>query len=184
MILPAPIFAPVIGEDSGARIVRIVRSYVGCSLSNRCSDLAALVGRGVDDSSIVAWKTNCAVFVLGVLYAAGCPWPVLQRPLTVGTAFSVLVSLGQFYNAWKNPVTEGPPIPGAAMWYETPGDNDDHAEFHLGGALGDEHGGGGRADNLISIGDSPEATSLSMPMHRWLDIQMIGLPDATAPEVS
>ena len=182
MILPAPVFAPVVGEDSGARVVRIVRSYVGCSLSVRIQDLAALVGRGVNDSGIVSWKTNCATFMLGVLFAAGCPWDGLKRPLKIGTAFSVLVSLGQAYNAWKDPTVDGPAVPGSGLWYEIVGKDDDHAEFHLGGLDGQEHGGGGRADNLISIGDSPEATSLDRPMHRWLDVRMISLPDAAAPD--
>lgn len=176
MILPAPIFTPVVGEDSGQRIVRIVRSFSGCSLSVRTKELAALVGRGVDDESIAQWKTNCATFVLGVLFAAGCPYAALWKPIKNGMSFAVLVNIGQYYSAWRDPAVDGPPVPGSVMWYELPGENDDHAEFHL--APPDEHGGGGRGDNLISIGDSPEAFSWGRPMHRWLDVSCIALPDA------
>jgi hypothetical protein len=172
-ILLAPSFPLVPGECAGDRIVRVVRYYAGASLSSRRPELAALIGRGIDDESMVALKTNCATFACGVLYAAGCRFESLCRPIKIGMSFATLVDLGGRMGAWRDPAVAGPPKPGAVMWYEIAGTDDDHAEFHL--APPDEHGGGGRADNAITIGDSPEAMSWGRPMHRWLDPDALGI---------
>jgi hypothetical protein len=187
-VLPAPSFPPVFGEDSASRVVRIVKFYAGCSLSKRRQDLAALVGRGVDDESVVTWATNCATFALGVLAAAGFDYAPLKTPLKNGMEFSLLAAVGHKFDAWRDLVKDGPPKSGAIMWYRTPErvgqspKNDDHAEFLLGSLAGwiGLHGGGGRANNLISGETGDVRTSLSRPMYMWLDPNALGLPDASA----
>lgn len=160
------------GESAGDRIARIVRIYEGCSLSNRKGDLAALVCRGVCDESFVNLQTNCAVFALGVLFAAGVVDPVLTDPTAVGAAFSDLVTLGYRHVAWQPPRAEALPA-GAWMWYRVAGTNDDHIECYLGNG---KHGGGGRPNNAITIGDSSYAISNGRPLWRWLDPDLLQIP--------
>ena len=182
MILPAPVFIPVLGEDSGARVVRIVRSYVGCALhdpahpllpNSRFVDLAALVGRGVDDESIAYVSTNCGTFSLGVLKAAGCQHKLLTQKYVSGMAIAWLNEIGQYFSAWRTIAKDGPPLPGCLCWYEIAGLNDDHVEWELDNG---DHGGGGRADNGITVEHGPVTLSLGRPMKAWLDITSL-LPD-------
>ncbi len=176
MILPAPSFPIVPGESPGDRLARIVAHYAGCSLGTRQDELAALVGRGVCDSSIVAWKTNCASFALGVLAAAGCPHPILQKPTLIGHAFSDLVAIGYALGAWRPWASSGSITVGAALWYETtPAAGDDHVEFYL-SPDGPTHGGGGRADNAITVGKGAVDLSWGRPVHQWLDPEELGIP--------
>jgi hypothetical protein len=176
----APLFLPQPGEDAGRRFARIVRLYDKCSLHNRRADLASLVCRGTDDESIVEWKTNCAVFILGVLAAAGCPHPALKQPLKNGMAFSVMIQIGNDYGAWRDPAKDGQPKAVCVLWYERIA-GDDHAEVFL--SEPDEHGGGGRADNAITVGHSDIHESWGRPVHRWLDLGACRLPDAHVEEV-
>jgi len=181
MLRPPPSFPPVLGESGGQRIARIVRAYAGCSLSSRLDELQALVDRGVCDPSIVGLKTNCATFALGVLAAAGCPHPLLARQTAVGAAFSELVTLGDDLGAWRVwAPSEALPV-GALLWYEIAGQNDDHAEFLLEPGPPPTHGGGGRMNNAITVGQGDVALSWGRPVHRWLDPDALGLPDAAAP---
>jgi putative peptidoglycan binding protein len=166
--VPAPTFDVVDGESNGARIARIVRFYEGCSLSARTDELGALVGRGVDDpNSVVRITTNCAMFALGVLSAAGVQHPLLSKPYVNGMAFAWVVQIGTDTGAWRDPSTDGPPVEGAAMWYRIAGTNDDHVEFML--TPPDEHGGGGRANNAITIETGDVSTSVGRPLYKWLD---------------
>jgi hypothetical protein len=183
-ILAAPTYALVPGESPGRRIARIVGLYAGCSLSARREELAALVGRGVCDESIVAWQTNCATVALGVLAAAGVQHRVLSTPTANGRAFSDLVQLGVDLGAWRDPATDGPPVMGAALWYALAGQNDDHVEF-LVDPGGPVHGGGGRPNNAVTVATGPVALSCGRPLHRWLDPERLGLPvaEATAEDV-
>jgi hypothetical protein len=176
LIPTPPIVAIVPGECAGDRIARIVRLYAGCSLSNRRSDLASLVCRGVCDESFVAVQTNCATFALGVLAAAGVTDPVLSSPTAIGAAFSDMVTLGYRHVAWRPPQAEALPA-GALMWYRISGTNDDHVEVYLGGG---EHGGGGRPGNAVTIGTSSYALSNGRPLWRWLDPEMLQIPTAQA----
>ena len=174
MILSAPSFAIIPGETVGQRIARIARGYVGCSLHSRTPDLAALVGRGVNDETWVEVMTNCAVFALGVLSAAG----VDCGPATkVGAAFSDLVSMGYRLQAWQaSKPTGGYPM-GALAWYRLDGKNDDHVEILLGpnaaGVL--EHCGGGRPDNAVTLGQGTPELSAGRPLWRWLDPSLLGI---------
>ena len=140
----------------------------------RRGDLAALVGRGVDDESVVTWQTNCCTFALGVLAAAGVDYHGLKSPLVNGQEFGVLVALGVSLDAWRTPQPGDPPPPaGAMLWYRIAGTNDDHVEVML--AAPDEHGGGGRPDNAITAGRGDVHWSWSRPLHRWLDPDALGI---------
>lgn len=166
-LVPEPSFQRIPGETTGQRIARIVRFYEGASLSNRKDELGALVARGVDDpNSVVGIKTNCAMFALGILKAAGVQHPLLDKPYVNGMAFTWLVQIGNDMGAWRTPDQGTPPV-GAAMWYRIPNTNDDHIEFML--TPPDEHGGGGRVNNAITIGKSDISTSMNRPLYKWLD---------------
>ena len=179
MIVPVPSFPPVVGESGGARIVRIVRAYAGCSLSVRRANLGALIARGVDEpEAVVGIETNCAMFALGVLTAAGCQHPLLQKKYVNEMAFAWLVQIGNDLGAWRLPAVSELIPTGAAIWYEIVGENDDHVEFVT--EPPDEHGGGGRPNNEITIGRGDYHVSWSRPIHRWLDPEALGLPDAMA----
>lgn len=172
--VPLPDFPLIPGEAPGARLVRIIRTYDGCSLSARKDDLGALVARGVDDpAKVVGVSTNCAMFGLGILAAAGVDHALLRKPYVNGMAFSWLVQIGTDFGAWKVPSTTDPPPPGAFMWYRIPGTNDDHVEVFL--SAPDEHGGGGRPNNAITVGHGPIHSSWSRPMWRYLDPDMLGI---------
>lgn len=190
MILQALVFAPVVGEDSGSRIDRVVRSYAGCSLSVRTKDLAALVGRGVDDESMVAWETNCLTFALGVIAACGSDVAELREHIPNGREAIALDPLVKRAGGWV--VYEGQPVKtGSLMHYRSvpyhvnaAGETiyDDHYEFKL--RAPDEHGGGGRANNEITVEHGDWSHSVSRPLHEVLDPDGYGLPDATVPEGS
>ena len=184
MILPAPSFSLVAGEAPGDRIARIVRAYAGCVPCGpvagqvRRVELAALVGRGVMDASFVDVATNCATFALGVLAAAGVAHRVLSEPTRPQMAFSDLVILGNDLFAWRVPGPATPPR-GALMWYRLPNLNDDHVEVALDPP--DEHGGGGRPLNAVTVGrGGDEHWSWSRPLWRWLDPEALGIPLAVA----
>lgn len=173
-ILPAPTYPIGAGESPGELIARIVRVYAGCSCKVRRDELAALVGRGVQDESIVTWRTNCALFALGVLAAAGVRHTLLAEPTRIEMAFCDLVRIGDDLGAWRDPATAGAIPVGAWMWYRLPGLNDDHIECFLSN-LGPEHGGAGRADNAVTIATGIPALSCGRPMYRWLDPEDLGI---------
>ena len=174
-ILPAPSFAANAGESPGDVIVRIVRAYAGCSVKVRRDELAALVGRGCMDDSIVYVRTNCALFALGVLSAAGVRHTLLEEPTRPEMSFADLVRIGNDFCAWRDPATGGAIPPGAVCWYRLPGLNDDHAEFYL-SPVGPEHGGAGRADNAVTVCTGTPALSCGRPLWRWLDPEELGIP--------
>lgn len=179
------------GESPGQKIVRIVRSYVGCSLSNRADELGALVGRGVDDPKrAVTVKTNCGMFALGVYAQAGVDSKVLDRPylsanglapganaiawlLELARERAALVTLLQPADIQRKPP------PGALLHYATQGKNDDHVEWLLsevspgGGA---EMGGGGRANNAITSGlGAFVCRNNGRPLRHWIDPNRLGI---------
>jgi hypothetical protein len=175
MIPAAPAFPLIQDQAPGERIASILRHYAGCSLSNRLDELESLVCRGVDDVKVASWKTNCATVALGILAAAGAQHPLLQRPLAIEEAFSRLVQIGLDLGAWRDPVAGRVPPLGSAMWYEIPNTGDDHVEFML--ESPDTHGGGGRADNAITVGSGGDVHwSWGRPMHKYLDPDALGIP--------
>jgi hypothetical protein len=143
------------------RVVAIVKSLEGASLENQ----------------VVQWQTNCGTFALGV-WAAAClspaqaalVHPLLASPLEIGAAITWLMRIGYDLHGCmvKYAGTEGPqPGPGDLLRYNTPGTNNDHVEFLLGEMDGRgvaPHGGGGRANNAISIGVSDCRYSLGRPL--------------------
>ena len=183
MRIPAPVVAPLIGESGGERIARVVHAYAGCSLTDRKSELGVLVARGIDEpEAVVAVKTNCAMFALGILKVVGCPHPLLSAPFKEGWAFGRFVQVGLDYKAWKHK-EDGLPLIGSALWYRTPGENDDHVEFvtSVGGTLTSltwGHGGGGRENNAITVEQGQIAANVGRPLFMWLDWQLLSLPDA------
>lgn len=145
------------GETAGQKITRTVRLYAGCSLANRRTELGALVARGVDKpASVVEIHTNCGMFALGIFAEVGVKHDLLDKPYQDGEAIAWLRLIGKATGAlttYKGPHGPQPPV-GSLLRYNTAGKNDDHVEFLLGpvDALGHaEHGGGGRANNAISI---------------------------------
>jgi hypothetical protein len=184
-VLPAPSFPSVPGEAAGDHVVRVVRLYDGCSLSSRRSELAALVGRGVDDESMVTWATNCLTFALGVIAACQSDVPELRQHIPNGREDVALAPLVKRAGGWKPAVHGQVPPVGALMHYRSvpyrtnaAGQpiNDDHYEFFL--SAPDEHGGGGRPNNAITIGCSDWTSSFGRPMHEYLDPDGFGIPDA------
>ena len=178
MILPAPIFPMLSGELPGDRIARIMRLYdgfvpLGPHPVGRDA-LAGLVGRGIDDESVVDWRTNCCTFALGLLFAAGVDHPILKKPLRNGLEFTDMVTLGYSFSAWRVAVASEIPPRGALLWYRVAGQNDDHVEVMLDAP--DEHGGGGRPDNAITIGRSDPHVSNGRPLWRWLDPAALEIP--------
>jgi lysozyme len=168
------------GEKPADRIVRLVKSYVGCSLTNRRTDLGNLVGRGVDNpESVVTISTNCATSALGIMAAAGVRDPLLNKPYVSGMAIAWVRQIGINTGALTKYVKgQNPPV-GALMHYNTPGTNDDHVEWLLGpvDASGNaDHGGGGRANNAITQGTGPVLSSLGRPLIEWLDPNKLGIP--------
>jgi len=168
------------GEQPVDRIVRLVKSYVGCSLSNRRADLGALVARGVDNpESVVTISTNCATSALGIMAAAGVRDAILNKPYQSGMAVSWVRQIGINTGALVKFDGKTMPKRGALMRYNTPGTNNDHVEWCLSDvdASGNaDHGGGGRANNAITEGTGNVLSSLGRPLQEWWDPDKLGIP--------
>lgn len=178
------------GETPGQKIVRIVRTYVGCSLSIRADELGKLVGRGVDDPKrAVTVKTNCGMFALGVLAEADVRSDILDRPYLAANglapganAIAWLLELGRAKGALvpvpvPMPLSVKPPM-GALLHYGTPGKNNDHMEWLLSevapsGAA--DTGGGGRTNNAITAGRGVVAWNNGRPLLHYLDPDKLGI---------
>lgn len=182
MILPAPSFPPVIGESAGARIWRVVLWYIGCSLTHRRAELAALVGE-----NSVTWETNCETFAIGVLRALGLDLPDVQGPLKNGLEGSVLEHVAARAGGWRAPVPGEAPPEGSLMHYHSVPYRttaagaviyDDHVEWMGDGP--DHHAGGGRPGNLIADGHGDVHWSAGRPMVGYIPPEAFGLPDAMA----
>lgn len=148
------------GEAPGDKLIRILKSYDGCSLKHDTERLGKMIARGVDKpADVVGIMTNCGMTALGVWAEAGVDSPILDRKYVSGDAIAWCIQIGIDLKALVKYVDGGlKPKRGALLHYKTPGKNDDHVEFLLSDL--DEHwnavhGGGGRADNLISVSKSP-----------------------------
>lgn len=191
------LYEKIPGESVQDRACRIVRDLGGCSLSTNKAKLQAFIAKdgacidGADEE--VRRRTNCAEFAVAYLAAlaggiddARKIHPLLATPIKNGTSFSVLVQIGNDLGAWISaPDAKTPPPIGGVIWYEINGENDDHAEVML--MPPDEHGGGGRPNNAITVGHSDVHASWTRPIHRVLDISRIkwdlppALPDPGGP---
>src|SRR6188768_1708134 len=171
------------GVSPGQKLARIVRHYVGCSLSNRVDELGALVARGVDEpKAVVGIKTNCGTFSLGVLAQAGAAHALLDRKYVNGMAIAWLLEIGRDLGALvavpnPMPLSVKPPL-GALLHYGTPGKNNDHVEWLLSevapsGAA--DTGGGGRANNAITSGRGVVAWNNGRPLLHYLDPNKLGI---------
>lgn len=165
------------GETAGQFIARIVRDHAGCSIKNNFDKLIALVGAAettpAQARAVSLWETNCATFALGVLRAAGVKHPLLARPLVNGMAFTWLVTILRDLGALRPARADGVYPEGALLHYGTHGVNNDHAEFAL--TPPDEHGGGGRGDNEVTVGHSIESVSWGRPVEEWGDPDALGI---------
>lgn len=184
------------GESPGDKIARTVRHYVGCSLKTRTAELGALVARGVDDPKLmVGVRTNCGTSALGIFAEVGVESPVLLRrymtgtpPVVTGSAIAWLIEIGLASRALVKytGVMGMQPKVGSLLHYRTPTPhgtppkNDDHVEFLLspidarGYAL---HGGGGRADNAISMTTDPGLVTYNngRPLLQFWDPDLLGI---------
>jgi len=148
------------GELPGDKIIRLVKSYDGISLKHDRDRLGKLVARGVDQpEDVVTVHTNCGMFALGIWAEAGVASPVLDRKYVNGAAISWCVQIGIDLGALVKYTDGGlKPKRGALLHYKTPGENDDHVEFLLSDIdahWNAMHGGGGRADNAITVTKAP-----------------------------
>lgn len=185
----SPVTLPTVpGESAADRLIRIIRSYVGCSLLVRRADLGALVARGVDNpESVVTIATNCGTTALGFMALAGVQHPLLLKPYVSGMAISWLRTIGTDLGALQTYSASNPPPPGALVRYNIAGTNDDHVEWIMGpiSAAGVcDHAGGGRANNAITEGVGPVLSSWGRPLVEWWDPAKLGievLPAVVAP---
>jgi hypothetical protein len=148
------------GEAPGEKLVRLVKSYDGCSLKNDRSRLGKLIARGVDrPEDVVEIHTNCGMFALGIWAEAGVSSAILDRKYASQMAISWCIQIGIERRALVKYVDGGiKPKLGALLHYKTPGENDDHVEFLLSDVdrhWNAVHGGGGRADNAIAVSKAP-----------------------------
>jgi hypothetical protein len=171
------------GESAGQKLARIVRQYVGCSLSNRADELGRLVARGVDDpKQVVGIKTNCAISALGVMAEAGVKHPLLTRKYVSGMAIAWVLQIGRDLGALVTipsplPFTVEPPL-GALLHYGKPGTNNDHVEWLLSevapsGAA--DTAGGGRANNAITSGRYVITRNNGRPLLHYIDPNKLGI---------
>lgn len=167
-------------EEPADRIVRLVKSYDGCSLSNRRADLGKLVARGVDNpEAVVTISTNCATSALGIMAAAGVRDAILNKPYQSGMAVSWVRQIGINTGALVKFDGKTMPKRGALMRYNTAGTNNDHVEWLLSevDANGNaDHGGGGRGNNAITVGNGNVLSSWGRPLVEWWDPDKLGIP--------
>lgn len=169
------------GESAADKIVRIVNSYVGCSLSNRRDDLGKLVARGIDDPNVVVTiATNCGTSALGVLAIAGAQDTLLDKKYVSGQAIAwvrqIAINLGALV---KYTGKNGPqPKRGDLMHYFDDGKNNNHVEWCLSDPDENgvaEHGGGGRSNNAITKSTSSVYTNYYRPLREIIDCDKLGI---------
>lgn len=167
------------GEKPADKLIRLVKQYVGCSLTARRDELGELVSRGVDKpEAVVTIATNCATSALGIMAKAGVKHKLLNQPYANGMAIAWVRQIGLQTGALVKFDGKTMPKPGSLMRYNTPGTNNDHVEWLLGPVAADgtaEHGGGGRADNAITSGTGDIRSSWGRPMVEWLDPDRLGI---------
>ena len=175
-------------EQPADRLIRLVKSHVGCSLSTRRDELGRLVARGVDTpEAVVGIATNCATSALGIMAEAGVRDAILNKPYVSGMAVSWVRQIGINTGALQKYSPTNPPKPGSLLRYCSPGSNNDHVEWLLGpmDANGNaDHGGGGRSNNAITEGTGDVRSSWGRPLIEWWDPDLLGIPVLTqeAPE--
>lgn len=173
---------PVVpGETPGDRLVRIIKGYVGCSLSNRRDELGVLVARGVDDPKrVVTIATNCGMTALGVMALAGVQDAILNKPYVSGMAISWLRQIGIDLGALMKYIGPNGPQPkvGSLLRYNTHGKNDDHVEWLLTSPIKNvaDHAGGGRSNNAITLARGLVTWNVGRPLVEFWDPDKLGIP--------
>jgi len=181
---PVPVVEAMTGDAAADKIIGLVRCYVGCSLTERRSDLSRLVSCGVDvPENVVTISTNCATTALGIMALAGVQHPLLKKPYENGKAIEwvrqIGVDLGAL-NKYKGPQGQQPK-PGSLLRYNIAGTNDDHVEWLLGpiGSYGmADHAGGGRQNNAITEENSNVWSNNGRPLVEWWDPDKLVCVDA------
>ena len=169
------------GESPADKIVRLVTSYVGCSLSSRKDELGKLVARGVDDPNrVVTITTNCGTSALGVLALAGVQDPILDKKYVSGMAIAWVRQIGINLGALVKYTGKNGPQPkrGDLLHYFDDGKNNNHVEWCLSDPDENgiaEHGGGGRANNAITKSTSSVYTNYYRPLQEIIDCDKLGI---------
>lgn len=170
------------GETPGAKLVRLLKSYAGCSLNDRRDELGQLVARGVDvPEQVVTVATNCGTSALGIMALAGVPDPLLDHKYVSGMAIAWLRQIGINKGALVKYTGKNGPQPklGSLLRYNTAGKNDDHVEWMTSDIDSNghaEHGGGGRDHNAITVSPSSDVTSSwGRPLVEFWDPDMLGI---------
>lgn len=163
-------------ESPGERIARVARSYVGCSLTNRRSELAALVATSKEDdpAEVVRIRTNCGMFARGVMAKCGVVHPLLEQRYRIGYAVSDVLEVADRHVALHDWAGEALPL-GAILHYATRGLNNDHVECCLLADAGPDtgwsqpHCGAGRPENAVTEATSDVRRSSGRPLIHWID---------------
>jgi len=157
-------------------IIDLIKSYDGCSLTNRTDELATLVARGVDDpSQVVKIHTNCGMFALGIMKATGVQHDLLNKKYVSGQAIAWIRKIGSDLKVLNTYHSNNVPVIGSLLHYYTSGKNDNHVEWLLSNI--DEqghafHGGGGRTNNEITMSQSADNVlkNAGRPLQEWIDV--------------
>ena len=169
------------GESARDKIVRLVNSYVGCSLSNRRDDLGKLVARGVDDpKQVVTITTNCGTSSLGIWAIAGAKDELLNKKYVSGMAIAWVRQIGINLKALNKYTGKNGPQPkrGDLLHYFDEGTNNNHVEWCLSDPDANgiaEHGGGGRPNNAITKSTSSILTNYYRPLKEFIDAEKLGI---------
>lgn len=170
------------GEQPGEKIVRLFKHFVGCSLTNRRSELGKLVSREVDNPEVVVTiATNCGTSALGIMALAGVQHALLDKHYVSGAAISWCLKIGYDLGALRDVRNSKGVIPpvGSLLHYNTEGTNNDHVEWLLskpdehGNAI---HGGGGRVGNALGMsGPSNIWLNNNRPLVAYIDPDLLGI---------
>lgn len=163
--------------SSADLFVSLIKKYEGCSIHIRKNELGSLVCRGVDDpAQTVLIKTNCGMFSLGIMYEAGVQHDLLKHKYMSGMAIAWLRTIGKDLKALQKYSKTNVPKLGSLLHYYTPRKNDNHVEWLL-SDIDDhgraEHGGGGRTDNAITIGEGNVLWNYGRPLQEWWDPDLL-----------
>lgn len=162
-------------ESNGDHIARVVRAIAGASLTTNSDRLVAIFTcneSGSDAAEVAAFKTNCGTFMREVYCLVGCASSYIKRKYQVEMAVAWDLAAARETGA----LIDGPQwqivSAGWGMHYATPGANNDHMEFALSSPDSKgfaDHGGGGRANNAITVGHGDIRTSNGRPLLHVID---------------
>ena len=167
---------PLDNESPGAHVARIVRALDGLSLVSHADKLAELFGVNEPSEARARLasqiRTNCATIMRCVWALAGCTDVLIVEPYQSGLAVAWDLQAARELGALR-PASEWESLgPGWGLHYASVGQNNDHVEFCLTSPDGfgnAEHGGGGRAQNAITIERGYVRWSLGRPLVHIID---------------